>query len=104
MTVTDVYCLYNRARGTHLISPKDLWKACSIMSGQNLGITLKKLESGTSVLQTDSHDEEAKIERILSLLCDYTDWISAAELATRWHIPLEVAKHHLLVSFTAFLS
>ena len=29
MTLTDVYCLYNRARGTDLISPDDLLQAAS---------------------------------------------------------------------------
>lgn len=98
MTLTDVYCLYNRARGTHLVSPKDLWKACSIMHQQDLGISLKTLESGTSVLQTRSHDEATTVQRIVSILSDYSQWISAAGLATKWHVPLPIAKHHLLVS------
>eukprot|EP01138_Halocafeteria_seosinensis_P011459 gb/GECG01011705.1/.p1 GENE.gb/GECG01011705.1/~~gb/GECG01011705.1/.p1 ORF type:complete len:391 (+),score=51.21 gb/GECG01011705.1/:1-1173(+) len=98
MTLTDVYCLYNRARGTHLVSPKDLWKACSIMDQQNLGIRLKTLESGTAVLQIQSHDEATIVRRIVSMLSDYTQWVSAAELATQWHVPLPIAKHHLLLA------
>ena len=28
LPLTDLYCLYNRARGTDLVSPDDLLKAC----------------------------------------------------------------------------
>jgi hypothetical protein len=30
MTLTDVYCLFNRARGTNLISPDDILTAASL--------------------------------------------------------------------------
>jgi len=30
MALVDVYCLFNRARGTELISPEDLLQACSL--------------------------------------------------------------------------
>jgi ESCRT-II complex subunit VPS36 len=51
MTLTDVYCLYNRARGSNLISPQDLCKAVSYFEGEqhtklaNLGLTVKEFPS-----------------------------------------------------------
>ncbi|CAI5471595.1 unnamed protein product [Closterium sp. Yama58-4] len=35
MLLVDVYCIFNRARGTELISPDDLLKACSLWSSFN---------------------------------------------------------------------
>ncbi|OUM69268.1 hypothetical protein PIROE2DRAFT_2762 [Piromyces sp. E2] len=32
MTLPEIYCLYNRARGVELVSPEDLYKACNIKS------------------------------------------------------------------------
>lgn len=38
MTLTEAYCLYNRARGTDLISPDDLLDACKLFSSLSLGM------------------------------------------------------------------
>jgi len=35
ITLTDVYCLFNRARGTNLISPEDLRSACDLLSNDD---------------------------------------------------------------------
>ena len=35
LQLTDVYCIYNRARGTDLISPQDLFQACQHKTKQN---------------------------------------------------------------------
>jgi ESCRT-II complex subunit VPS36 len=36
MTLTDAYCLYNRARGIDLISPADMRQACELFAGKGL--------------------------------------------------------------------
>jgi hypothetical protein len=43
MTLTDVYCLFNRARGTELISPDDLF--VSVSSPKSPLLLLKCLTS-----------------------------------------------------------
>jgi ESCRT-II complex subunit VPS36 len=53
LTLTDVYCLYNRARGTELISPADCLKACQLMGaagGAGGSLAMHKLDSGLLVL------------------------------------------------------
>lgn len=41
MALPDVYCLFNRARGTELISPDDLMQvSCGALGFRALGITL----------------------------------------------------------------
>lgn len=38
MTLPDVYCRVNRARGLELISPEDLLNACQMLEHMNLPI------------------------------------------------------------------
>jgi ESCRT-II complex subunit VPS36 len=56
LTLYDVYCMYNRSRGTDLISPGDLKSACELMHQLRLPILLKQLESGVVVLQSSNVD------------------------------------------------
>ena len=58
MTLTDVYCLFNRARGTNLISPEDLLNALDLMKELNLGISKRAFASGVMVIQDDAFDDE----------------------------------------------
>jgi ESCRT-II complex subunit VPS36 len=53
MSLTDAYCLFNRARGTNLISPEDLRHACSLLSELNVGLTQRTFPSGVIVVQLD---------------------------------------------------
>lgn len=52
-TLTDVFCLFNRARGTNLISPDDLNQACDLFSTLNLGISKRTFPSGIMIIQLD---------------------------------------------------
>lgn len=51
ITLFDLYAVYNRARGVSLVSPKDLFNACSAMEKLQLPITLRKFRSGLMVVQ-----------------------------------------------------
>ena len=46
MTLTDVYCLFNRARGTNMISPEDLLRALDLMGELRLGMSKRAFASG----------------------------------------------------------
>lgn len=59
MSMADVYCRVNRARGLELLSPEDLLNACHFLSGP---IKLRKFPSGAMVLQLESHDDEQVAE------------------------------------------
>ena len=41
MTLTDAYCMYNRARGTDLISPDDLLEAGKLFGTLRLGMHVR---------------------------------------------------------------
>ena len=68
LTLTDIYCLYNRARGTELVSPEDLVDACELLHTLKLGMHVRSFSSGVKVVQLDSHREEAVSDKIVLLL------------------------------------
>ena len=41
LALVDLYCMYNRARGTDLISPEDLLIACEKMNQTSGSVMLK---------------------------------------------------------------
>lgn len=61
MTLSDVYCRLNRARGLELLSPDDLVNACRTMDLLQLPVRLHVFESGVMVLQLRSHSNEATV-------------------------------------------
>ncbi len=67
MTLTDVYCLFNRARGTNMISPEDLLKALDLMKEMKLGISKRSFSSGVMVIQDDEFDDEAMAKKLAEL-------------------------------------
>lgn len=52
MTLVDAYCLYNRARGTDLVSPEDLYNACCLFKQSNIPINLVDLRSKVKILES----------------------------------------------------
>lgn len=67
MTLTDVYCLFNRARGTNMISPEDLLKALDLMKELNLGVSKRSFASGVMVIQDDAFDDEVMAKKLAEL-------------------------------------
>ena len=59
ITLTELYYVYNRARGLDLISPHDLLKATEKLDGLDDGIKMKVLApSSLTVVQLTSVDEK----------------------------------------------
>jgi len=102
ITLTDLYCIFNRARGTELVSPDDLLKAATITKHLGLGMHLRVFPSGVKVLQADSYSEEHMGARILGVVdgdAEYRQFgIQAQDLAMRLNISLLVAKEQLLIA------
>lgn len=65
MTLTDVYCLYNRARGTNLISPEDLLQAVDRLDDLKLGLSARTFPSGLRVIQDDALTQDAWRARLV---------------------------------------
>lgn len=68
MSLTDVYCRINRARGLELLSPEDLLNSCRLMKTLNLPLKLFEFDSGVKVLQLESLRDESVAESTLELV------------------------------------
>jgi EAP30/Vps36 family len=88
MTLTDAYCLFNRARGTNLISPEDLRQACSLLGELNVGLSQRIFPSGVIVVQLDDMSLDASNPEGAKRLADLCQPATTA---------LE-ASHHLNIS------
>jgi ESCRT-II complex subunit VPS36 len=107
LALTDVYCLYNRARVTELVSPEDLLEAAKLLAPLGVGMRLRSFASGLQVVQLDSFSDAATGSRIAELLGgtaaaaahpSEARYITALQLAAKWKIPLQIAQQQLLVS------
>lgn len=58
MPVPDVYCLFNRARGTELVSPDDLLAAIKLFPQIRVPFSLRQFGNGVLVVQSASHSDE----------------------------------------------
>ncbi|CAM9360904.1 unnamed protein product, partial [Laminaria digitata] len=59
MTLPDVFSIFNRARGTELVSPADLLTTARLLGPTRLGMSLRKFASGVLVIQADTHSDKA---------------------------------------------
>ncbi|KAL4714403.1 hypothetical protein ACJJTC_017698 [Scirpophaga incertulas] len=68
MSLADVWCRVNRARGLELISPEDLMNACKLLPNVQAEMFLRKLPSGAWVLQSNTHSDDEMAKKVLKLL------------------------------------
>ncbi|KAL5568717.1 hypothetical protein UlMin_025292 [Ulmus minor] len=103
INLIDIYCLFNRARGTELISPDDLLQACSLWEKFDVPVMLRKFDSGVMVIQNKSHSDEEVFARIKTLAMKpdaLRTGISASDAAMTLGIAPAMAKEHLLTAET----
>ncbi|KAM5546479.1 vacuolar protein sorting-associated protein 36 [Rosa sericea] len=101
MNLIDIYCLFNRARGTELISPEDLLQACFLWEKFDVPVMLRKFDSGVMVIQNKSHSDEEIFARIKTLATKpdaLRTGISASDAAITLGIAPGMAKEHLLTA------
>lgn len=91
MSLADVYCRINRARGLELISPEDLLNACQTLRGP---IKLRRFPSGAMVLQLESHDDQIVAEETAEEV-EKSKCIDVEELARVLGISLLLAQERL---------
>lgn len=100
MTLTDLFCIFNRARGTELVSPDDLLHACELFSELKIPLKLRRFKTGVMVLQSGSASDDSFIEKVLELLKNNatfkTNGISAADVSQKLRCSIILAKEHLL--------
>jgi len=99
LSLVDVYCLYNRARGTELVSPKDLLDALTIMARLRLPVKLRQFKSGVMVAQLASQDEERRAAKVLELtISKKTEGIDEMEVCKQLNLSVQLGLEELLAS------
>ena len=97
LTLADLYCRFNRARGMELVSPDDLVNACTLFEGMGLPVQLKKFDSGVLCVLGSSHSEGEVVKRVGKLV-DEHECLSAQELARYLSVSVLLAQEHLLLA------
>lgn len=94
MLMTDLYCMFNRARGTEMVSPDDLMRACMLFEPLKLSVRLKKFDSGVNVVMAASESDEAVAKKMEAEIKKRGP-LSAFSLSTALSIPLILAREQL---------
>ncbi|KAL7330378.1 Vacuolar protein-sorting-associated protein 36 [Mucor circinelloides] len=97
-SLTDVYCLFNRARGTALISPEDLYKASQQFEQLKLPFRLRKFPSGLLVIQSIDMNDNRAASRVLRHVKEQGGGLTALQLAEIEKLALAVAVEQLDVT------
>ena len=95
MSVSEVYCRYNRARGMELVSPEDVVNACKTLSPELHGMALKRFSSGVLVVEGDHF--QSIMDNLLNTIKE-NEFCSAISLSNLMAIPLLLAKERLLAA------
>ena len=101
-TLPDIYCLYNRSRGTELVSPDDFLKASEILEtlGPRIGLKFKKFKSGVLSIHLDELNETVILEKLLKII-DQNEYkhigVNASIVSQILNVSLIVAKEQLLL-------
>jgi len=94
ITLTDVFCLYNRARGMGLISPHDLYQATQLFHALHLPMRMRRFRSGLAVVQRAERREEAVVKMVLAFVTE-AGGASAREMAGRFGWSVGIAAEEL---------
>ncbi|KAJ0004542.1 hypothetical protein NQD34_010756 [Periophthalmus magnuspinnatus] len=97
MSLTEVYCLVNRARGMELLSPEDLLNACKMFESLKLPVRLRVFDSGVMVVQLQSHSEEEMIASALDNVSEKGS-LTAEEFAKLLGLSVLLSKERLLLA------
>ncbi|KAG7381416.1 Vacuolar protein-sorting-associated protein 36 [Phytophthora pseudosyringae] len=99
MTLSDIYCMFNRARGVELVSPDDLYHAALLQKKLKLGYSVRKFPGGLIVLQTDSHREDKVAERLATMAQKSSSgYITSTDVSVEMHTSFPLAWEYLKVA------
>lgn len=104
VSLTDLYCLFNRSRGSNLISPDDLLAACKVIDKLTppADCRFAVYGSGVAVLQAQTFDE-TEVRARLTRMAAQASGVSAFELAEALGMSLALAREQLLAAERAGL-
>ncbi|CAB3236030.1 unnamed protein product [Arctia plantaginis] len=94
MSLADVWCRVNRARGLELISPEDLMNACKLLQTIGAPMSLRKFPSGACVLQLSSHRDE-EVAKSTSELLEENGHLTPEKLSQIANVSVLLARERL---------
>ena len=95
LPLTDLYCVFNRARGSALVSPDDLFEACRRLGPLKLRCRMIELNEGVLAVASERYDEGLLAKQVGRLLSN-SGPMSASQLSSSQGIGLPLATHYLL--------
>jgi len=94
ITLPDLYCIYNRARRSDLVSPEDLMTACQLLEKLNLPVRLFKFDSGVLVVKSVEMDESVVSKQIANLIKENGP-LTALDISRLRNVPLTLAREEI---------
>lgn len=81
----EIYCALNRARGTALVSPDEIYHAAKHIETNfpQAGLKYKKYKSGIAVIQDNSLSDNAIVDQVLASITEYPDGLSCEMYSAR---------------------
>lgn len=96
LTLSDIYCCFNRARGLDLLSPDDILNACKQLKDlPELQLELVKYRSGLLVVQNQSCDNEELLNATLKHVELATTGLTPLQLSARLSVSVQLARQRL---------
>jgi len=93
LELSDVYCVYNRARGTDLVSPNDLMAACKLLDSRTQ-LRLRRFDSGVYVLVSEAFGDQEVMDAVSKELKS-GPYVTSVELGTKLGVSLVLATEYL---------
>lgn len=95
LTLSDIYCCFNRARGMDLVSPDDILTACrQFQDLPELQLNLVRYKSGLLVVQNQSCDNEELLNKTLHYV-EQAGYLTPLQLSARLSVSVQLARQRL---------
>lgn len=103
MTLSEVYCCFNRARGMQLVSPDDILSACrQFQELPELELRLAQYNSGLLVLQSGSCNDDEILEKTVQLV-EQSGCSTPLQLSARLSTSVQLSRQQLDMAESAGL-
>ncbi|XP_028041052.1 vacuolar protein-sorting-associated protein 36 [Bombyx mandarina] len=97
MSLADVWCRVNRARGLELVSPEDLLNACKLLRTVDAPMSLRKFPSGACVLQLNTNRDE-EIAKSTSDMIQENGYLTPEKLSQIANVSVLLARERLFTT------
>lgn len=96
LTLSGVYCCFNRARGLDLVSPDDILTACKHFAGMpELQLKMVQYKSGLMVVQRQICDNEDILHKTVQFV-EQSGSLTPVQLAARLAVSVQLARQRLI--------